>query len=338
MTHAKTQSKTNAAPTASIIVPAFNAEATLGETLASLRLQTLSDLEIIVVDDGSTDQTPQIAAKIAAADPRVRLIRQANRGLAGARNSGIAAARASYIGFCDADDHWAPGKLAAHVAHLEANPHVGLSFAGSLLMTETGAPMRRAQRPRLKAIGATHVFKRNPVGNGSVPVMRREALAALAWRPAQERERDWVFDETFRQSEDIECWLRLALTTDWEIEGIPGLLTRYRITSGGLSAATERQYAAWERMVEKLTPLDPHFFARHAPAARAYQLRYLARRAISDGRGAEARRLLRRALLCSPRPLIEEPLRSAVTIAAALLVDGPLGRILYRAATRPATA
>lgn len=326
------------APIASVVVPAFNAAATLEQTLASLRLQTCQGLEIIVVDDGSTDDTPMIAEAVRRQDPRVRIVSQANRGLAGARNSGIAAARAGYIGFCDADDQWAPGKLAAHVAHLEANPLVGLSFSGSQLMDETGALMRRAQKPRLTGIGAAHVFKRNPIGNGSVPVFRRTALEDIAWRPEGEQQRDWVFDETFRQSEDIECWLRLALSTDWEIEGIPGLLTRYRITSGGLSAATDRQFAAWERMVEKLTPLDPQFFGRHAPAARAYQLRYLARRAVSDGRGAEARRLLRRALASSPRPLIEEPIRSCVTLVAATLVDRPLGRALHRVATRPAAA
>ncbi|MBE9638748.1 glycosyltransferase family 2 protein [Salipiger mangrovisoli] len=326
------------APTASVVVPAFNAAATLEHTLTSLRLQTYQDLEIIVVDDGSTDDTPQIAQAIARQDPRLRVVRQANRGLAGARNSGIAAARAGYIGFCDADDQWAPGKLAAHIAHLDANPLVGLSFSGSQLMDENGALMRRAQKPRLTGIGAAHIFKRNPVGNGSVPVLRRAALESIAWRPSCERERDWVFDETFRQSEDIECWLRLALSTDWEIEGIRGLLTRYRITSGGLSAATDRQFAAWERMVEKLTPLDPQFFDRYAPTARAYQLRYLARRAVSDGRGVEARRLLRRAFASSPWPLIEEPIRSGVTLAAATLVDRPLGRALHRVATRPASA
>ncbi|MBT9382258.1 glycosyltransferase [Pseudooceanicola sp. CBS1P-1] len=323
-------------PTASIVVPCYNARATLAETLDSLTRQSLADLEIIVVDDGATDDSVEIAGAMAARDPRIRLVRQANRGLAGARNSGIHAARGRYIGFCDADDLWAPGKLAAHVAHLEADPLVGLSFSGSVLMDASGRLLRRSQQPRLSGISAAHVFKRNPVGNGSAAVMRRAALEALAWRPAQERERDWIFDETFRQSEDIECWLRLALTTDWQIEGIPGLLTRYRITPGGLSAATGRQYASWQRMVEKLTPLDPAFFARHLPAARAYQLRYLARRAVSDQQGPESRRLMRSALATSLRPLAEEPLKTLTTGAAALLIDHPLGQRLHRAATRPA--
>ena len=85
---------------ASIIMPAFNVQATMRDTLAALLAQTYPDFEIIIVDDGATDCTPGIAAEFAT-DARVRVIRQANRGLAGARNSGIAAARGDVIGFCD---------------------------------------------------------------------------------------------------------------------------------------------------------------------------------------------------------------------------------------------
>lgn len=305
---------------ASIIVPAFNVERTLPETLAALCAQTFGDFEIVIVDDGSTDATPRIANSFCS-DPRVRVVHQTNRGLAGARNSGIAAARGSYIGFCDADDLWELGKLAAHVAHLDARTEVGLSFSGASLISETGTLTGHAQRPRLTGITAAHVFKRNPVGNGSSPVFRRAALDAIAYRPAGETQRDWWFDETFRQSEDIECWLRLALSSDWQIEGVPGLLTRYRISAGGLSAATDRQLASWERMVAKLQPLAPAFFATHAPAARAYQLRYLARRAVSDLDSATARTLIRRSLTTSLRPVVEEPVKTGVTLAATAAVS-----------------
>lgn len=309
-------------PKATVVVPAFNVESTLPHTIEALRAQTYQDFEIVIVDDGSTDATPQIAERYAARDG-IRLIRQANRGLAGARNTGINAAWGDYIGFCDADDLWVPQKLALHVAHLEANPSVGLSFSGSRLINEAGQPTRHRQRPRLSDISAAHVLKRNPIGNGSAPVLRRAALEQIATRPATEHSRDWVFDETFRQSEDIECWLRLALSTDWDIQGIPGDLTLYRVNPGGLSANTARQLAAWERMITKLRPLDPAFFDIHAPAARAYQLRYLARRAISDLDGDTAARLVRKSLATSRRPLIEEPVKTLITLAAA----GALGTL-----------
>ncbi|MDQ2094939.1 glycosyltransferase family 2 protein [Rhodalgimonas zhirmunskyi] len=304
-------------PFATIVVPAYNAAVTLSETLESLMAQTFRDMEIVVVDDGSTDKTAQIAQFYVRRDPRIRVVNQINRGLAGARNSGIAAARGEVIGFCDADDLWRPEKLATHIAHLKASPEVGLSYSGSALIDEDSRLLGHAQRPRLHRVNAAHVFKRNPIGNGSAPVIRRAVLDAIAWRPATETLRDWVFDETFRQSEDIECWLRIALLTDWIIEGVPGLLTEYRVNSTGLSANVSAQLASWERMVAKLRPAAPSFFARHEATARAYQLRYLARRAISSGDGETALDHVTRAFTESRRPLIEEPLRSLTTWAAA---------------------
>ena len=285
---------------ASIIMPAFNVQSTMRHTLDALLAQTYPRFEIIIVDDGSTDSTLKIAAEYAA-DPRVRVIRQANRGLAGARNTGIAAARGEVIGFCDADDLWVPHKL-------------------------TG----QAQRPRLQGVSAGHIFKRNPIGNGSAPVIRRAVLEQIAYRPRHETMRDWIFDETFRQSEDIECWLRIALTTDWTFEGVPGLLTHYRINAGGLSAATDRQLAAWERMVEKLTPLNPAFFTVNTPAARAYQLRYLCRRAISDLDAPRAQSLSRAWIAQSRTPLVEEPVKSLATLAASTLLSAFGGNVLRR--------
>ncbi|AUH33058.1 glycosyltransferase family 2 protein [Paracoccus tegillarcae] len=300
---------------ASIIVPAFNVEATLTCTLNALLEQTYQKFEIIIVDDGSTDATNRIATGFSG-DPRVRVIRQANRGLAGARNTGIAAARGDIIGFCDADDLWVPEKLARHVVHFEARPEVGISFSGSALIDDDGNLTGQAQRPQLTGITEVNIFKRNPIGNGSATMIRREVLEEIAYHHRQEPTRHWYFDETFRQSEDIECWMRIALTTNWVFEGIPGLLTQYRISTGGLSAATDRQLAAWERMVQKQTPLNPAFFEVNAPAARAYQLRYLSRRAISDLDGGRAIELTKAWLAESRLPLFEEPIKSIVTLGA----------------------
>ena len=132
--------------------------------------------------------------------------------------------------------------------------------------------------------------------------------------------RDWVFDETFAQSEDIECWLRLALTTDWEIEGVPGALVGYRVNGAGLSAATDRQLASWERVVAKLSAIAPEFFAKNAHIARSYQLRYLARRAISSHDADRAADLVRTSLKSSLHPLAHEPLKTTITIAAAIVL------------------
>lgn len=302
-------------PIATIVVPCYNVAKTLPETVTALLQQSFPDFEILLVNDGSTDETPEIAAEFER-DARVRVIHQRNRGLAGARNSGIAHAQGRYIGFCDADDIWEPGKLAAHVRHLGQKPRVGVSYSGSSLIDDEGAFLATAQKPRLHNVTAAHILKRNPIGNGSAPVIRRAVFDEIAFRPEHETERDWYFDETLRQSEDIECWLRIAVMTEWQVEGVEGLLTRYRISSGALSSNMDRQLATWEKMVSKLTPLSPAFFKKHVPAARAYQLRYLARRAICDRDAARAARLVHASLRQSLRPLIEEPVKSTVTVLA----------------------
>ncbi|MEH6831879.1 MAG: glycosyltransferase family A protein [Sulfitobacter sp.] len=312
-------------PLASIIVPAFNVAKTLSATLDALLVQKFVDFEIIVVNDGSTDTTAALLHDYTDRT-ELKVITQRNRGLAGARNTGIAAARGEFIGFCDADDLWLPEKLMRHVAHLQSAPHIGVSYSGSSLIDDCGARLAVTQSPRLKNITATHIFKRNPIGNGSAPVIRRAVFDAIAHRPAKEQTRDWYFDETFRQSEDIECWLRIALTTGWQFEGIEGHLTQYRISAGGLSAATDMQLAAWEQMVTKLALIAPAFFARNANAARAYQLRYLARRAISDKDASRATDLITQSFAASWQPVWEEPHKSVSTLLAALVLRlaGPL--------------
>ncbi|GAA6208198.1 hypothetical protein NBRC116601_14910 [Cognatishimia sp. WU-CL00825] len=304
-------------PIASVVVPAFNVATTIEETLIALQEQTLQNFEILVIDDGSTDQTSEVV-KPFLGDPRLRYIRQANRGLAGARNTGISAAKSSYIGFCDADDLWTPDKLRLHVKHLSDAPTVGVSYSGSILIDDAGAPLGVAQSPKLGGITAADILKRNPVGNGSAFVLRRAALDDIAYQTPGADQRLSYFDESFRQSEDIEFWLRLALSTDWDFAGIAGHHTLYRVAKGGLSAHTERQLASWENVIAKLRPLDPEFFAAHECAARAYQLRYLARRAVSGDDGRAAISFLARAYSASKEPLWAEPNKSISTGLAAV--------------------
>lgn len=298
-------------PLVSVVVPAYNVASTIGETLDSIVRQTYSNIEIIVVDDGATDETPKILEKYR--DKRLRVVRQVNRGLAGARNTGIHLAKGKYISFCDSDDVWEPEKLELHVAHFELDQNLGISYCGSSLIDEAGSKLQISQYPKLKNITAADIFKRNPIGNGSVAVFRREALNVIAYRPVGERKRNWWFDETFRQSEDIDAWMRFALSSDWKIEGIPGLLTRYRIQSGGLSANLEKQFETWSRMRDKVADLAPRFADKHACAAESYQLRYLARRAYMMGDGASASRLSRKSLVTSLTPLLEEPVKTITT-------------------------
>ena len=294
-------------PSISVVMPVYNVERSVLYAVQSVLTQTFEDFELIIVDDGGTDLSMAIC--VSFHDPRIRIISQANRGLAGAQGH--------YIALLDSDDSWHPEKLALHKIHLDNNPHVGVSYSGSRFMDEAGTLLRQAQRPKLSKISAKDILTRNPVGNGSAPVIRKAALDSIAFFHPTESSRICYFDESFRQSEDIELWLRLALQGNYAFEGIEGLLTQYRISSGGLSSNIAAQYNSWNKMIEKTRSNAPEFIAQFGDEARAYQLRYLARRAVQMGDGAFALTLMKESMAISMIPLWKEPVKSLTTFAAA---------------------
>jgi hypothetical protein len=151
-------------------------------------------------------------------------------------------------------------------------------------------------------------------------VLRREVLDGIRFEANLygSTESYW-FDDSFRQSEDIECWLRIALQTDWRIEGIPEALTLYRVSSGGLSANIEKQFASWQRVLDKTAGYAPELIRRHGDRALGYQLRYLARRSIREGQPRLGVKLAHQALDRYPRLWREEPIRTLITLTAAHL-------------------
>ncbi|MCJ2184597.1 glycosyltransferase [Novosphingobium sp. 1949] len=304
------------APLVSVVMPVYNVERFVGEAIASVLAQSLSDFELIIVDDGSKDHSIAICKSFD--DPRIRIVGQANRGLAGARNTGIAMARGTFVALLDSDDRWDRDKLLLHVIHLNSSADVDVSYSGSRLIDENGAVLRIAMRPQLAGVSPADILMRNPVGNGSAPVLRRAALDRVAFAHPQEADRRCWFDESFRQSEDIEMWLRMALRHDCRFEGIAGLLTDYRIVGGGLSARIPQQYEAWSRAMSGLYGDAPGFMDRYLPKARAFQLRYLSRRAVQLGDGAFALALLADALRSAPVMAFKEPGKTLQTLAGAL--------------------
>lgn len=308
-------------PAISVVMPVFNVESYLAQAIRSVLEQSFTDFELLIVDDGSTDASLSIAKGFN--DPRIKLIHQNNRGLAGARNTGIRNARGRLIAFIDSDDQWAVDKLARHVAHLDANPEVGVSYCQSGFIDEAGRPLGLVQRPKLAGVDPADILTRNPIGNGSAPVVRRAVLDEIAFpSPRPGVTEDCFFDENFRQSEDIECWLRIALLTSWRFAGIARVLTLYRVNSGGLSANLETQFESWVRVIDKARVYAPGFIAEFGRLALAYQLRYLARRAVRMRDGEKALSLVGKALKADASILWREPRRTLVTMAAAFLLAG----------------
>lgn len=307
-------------PNVSVIIPVYGAEKYVADTLRSVLAQTYSDFEVLIVDDGCLDRSVEICQQFD--DPRIKIIRQENRGLAGARNTGIRHAQGKYLGFLDADDLWLPTKLEKHVRHLDTAPQVGLSFSYSMFIDEEGQPNGIYQIPtRIKNITPVYALCRNPVGNGSTVIARQATFKAIEYQDDRYGKMEArYFDEDFRQAEDLECWTRIATHTNWETEGIPEALTLYRVSSSGLSANAMKQYEAIERAIDKNCDSAPEVLGPHRNHAKAYYMRYIARRAVTLRDGDLATKMVNRALTTDLRILLEEPRRTIMTAAAAYLL------------------
>jgi glycosyltransferase involved in cell wall biosynthesis len=303
----------------SVIIPTYKAEKYIAKTIKSVLAQTYSHFEIIVVDDESPDRSLAICQQFQ--DSRLKIISQKNRGLAGARNTGIRHAQGDYLAFLDADDLWLPEKLEKHLQHLESSPQIGISFSRSAFIDSEDRSIGTYQMPKLTNITAAHLLCRNPIGNGSAPVIRREVFADIKFQDnLYGTVEDFYFDESFRQSEDIECWIRIAIATNWQIEGIAEALTFYRVNSEGLSADITKQLISWEKVIEKTYSYAPELVFRWEKVARAYQLRYLARRAVRSKDGNKAVNLVNRSLFTHWAIVLSEPRRTLLTLSAAYLL------------------
>lgn len=303
----------------SVIIPVYNAEKYVASALESVLAQTYQNLEILIVDDGSPDGSLEICQQFK--DQRIRIICQQNRGLSGSRNTGIRHAKGEYLAFLDADDIWLPQKIEKHVSHLEGSPELGVSFSFSKLIDELDNPLGIYQSSKIKSITPLDLLCRTPIGNGSAAVFRKEVFEEICFQISYDRiSESHYFDEQFRESEDVECWMRIALKTNWVMEGIPEALTLYRINSKGLSANLTRKIDSWKKLIDKVHSYEPKKMSQWEKPALAYQLRHLARRAVTLRDKTQAINLFCQSIATYRHILTEEPYRTCLTGAAAGLL------------------
>lgn len=186
----------------SVLVPAFNHARYLPQCLASLTRQTYAEWECIIVDDGSTDDTTQLGPRLAEADPRVRYVRQPNRGPSAARNAAIREALGEFIQFLDADDLLEPEKLRVQAQFLRGHADTDI-VAGHAAFFEDAAPrqQRAWSRPGIEGQGE-RALATLVAGNPlliSAPLVRRSVFTSVG-----------LFDESLRGNEDWDFWLRCA--------------------------------------------------------------------------------------------------------------------------------
>lgn len=220
----------------SVIIPAYNVHPYLAAAIDSALRQTYRNLEVIVVDDGSTDGTHEVAESY---DKRVRCIRQANRGAAAARNAGIRVAAGKYIAFLDGDDYWEDNKLEAQVGQFNADLDLGMVYADYGTFGPHGV-----------------IAANNPVAAGfnrpSGLILRELFFECLVWTGTVVVKRDvleavGLFDETLLKAEDYDMWLRIAAA--FRVRHLPRVVAWYRIRTDSLTKTPQDTAEEWEPRV-----------------------------------------------------------------------------------------
>lgn len=202
-------------PQISVLLPAYNAEKYLAESVQSILTQTYTDFELLLLDDGSTDRTPTIAADLAKTDPRIRVITNPrNLGLSRTLNLGIAQSKADLIARMDADDISLPTRFAKQVEYLQTHHHIGVVGGNREFITADGnstlQPTKCKPNPQL-----ADLLRENKLAHPTV--MFRKSLVQQVGG----------YDTLFHHSQDYELWCRLAKITN--LANLPDCLVKYRL-------------------------------------------------------------------------------------------------------------
>jgi glycosyltransferase involved in cell wall biosynthesis/peptidoglycan/xylan/chitin deacetylase (PgdA/CDA1 family) len=303
-------------PLVTVVVPAYNAEKTIDETLRSVRAQTYRRLEILVVDDGSTDRTAARVVAHARTDPRVRLIQQLNAGVAAARNRGIAEADADFIAPIDADDVWMPTKIEKQMAAmLSRGPRCGLVYTWQNTIDERGQVIAPRRRWDVEGYVLPRMLFGNLVGGGSPALMRRHAIVEAGGYDSSLRERGAQGCE--------DCKLYLQISERYEFAVIREFLTGYRLLPQAMSMDVLQMIRSHDLVAAYAEQAHPH----HARLIRSGQIFF---------RQMQLRTAVRQGQMRTAAIVLLDLLRNYPWHACKLLLDSP--RLAIRLAMRNAKA
>jgi len=289
-------------PKFSVIIPIFNSEQTIVATIDSVLKQTEKNLELIIVDDGSTDNSLTLALDIAQTDKRIKVKSQPNGGAAAARNFGLTCARGDLIAFLDADDSWLSAKLNEHRQFHERFPEVAISFAKVQFVSDGRGSNPSQSNVKAGEFSVEQLIAANPTCTSSNIVVRKDCLDTVG-----------EFREDMLYAEDQE-WLVRARSNGLSIHGIDRHLVDYRTSEDGLSADLDKMYAGWRLLA--ITYGDP----LNRSNAEAQYCRYLARRALRTGaRATVVLKFAARGLRLNAAGFFSDKLRGSQTLFGALV-------------------
>lgn len=237
-------------PLVSIILPVYNDETSIGQTMESALCQTYRNIEIIVVDDGSSDRSRAILEDYAARDSRVHILTQANRGVAWARNNGIGIARGEFIATLDADDLWDPAKIERQARRmLESGEETGLVYCWWVWIDAGGIVLDRSPKWMVEGRAFETMLQVNFTGNASVPMYRRSCLEQVG-----------LFDESLARNNAGGCedWdLALRVAERFQVAVVPELLVGYRRRPGSMSTRCEIMWRSQQSVAEGVRRRNP---------------------------------------------------------------------------------
>ncbi len=294
----------------SVVIPAYNAEKTIQETIFSVLNQTFKDFEIIVINDGSQDRTVAILESIQ--DDRIRVFSFSNAGQSISRNRGIEQSKAEFIAFLDADDLWTPDKLEAQFLALKEHPTAAVAYSWTHYIDEKSNIIRRGSKLNLSGNVYPHLLITNFLENGSNPLIRRQALTAVGG-----------FEKTLPPAEDWDLYLRLAAFYPFVAVPKPQIL--YRVYSNSMSSNIFQMESSALRVIERAFQQAPETLQPLKQQSLANVYKYLTVKALEGQpnrqRSLTAMRFLKNAVQFDPKLLTQKvSLKVLLKIATILIL------------------
>ncbi len=256
-------------PVVSVVIPAFNASRSIGETIRSACTQTLREIEIIVVDDGSTDATFEIGEQFAKEDPRVRVITIDNAGVGEARNVGIQAARGKSIAPLDADDLWEAEKLEMQVRRMEeCGEGTGLVYCWSRRVDGAGKHLGAYFPAVFEGDTRRALILQNFIGNASVPLFRASALRETGLYLTRKEQRGW---------EGCEDWeLSIRIAEKHQVGVVRKTLVSYRQDDSSMSSCAAKMVSSFRIVMSQVRRRNPDLPRLLFQCSEGYFFNYLA--------------------------------------------------------------
>lgn len=302
-------------PTVSVVMAVYNVAPYVADTLRSALGQTLTDIEVIVADDGSTDNTAEFAER--AADHRTRVLRLPHRGPVPTLNRAIAEAKGRYLAILDGDDLWDRDKLARHVAVMDECPTSDLTFSLSRTIDEHGRDLGIVSRVWQGPLPFERLLVDNVVYSGSAVVLRLAVLRAVGG-----------FDESLPAGYDHDLWLKIAQHRPGNVRCLPEILLSYRRRPGQISRDWRLMEACGRQIIARHSVCCGERAVVLEREALCNLYRYLAVLNYEAGETVQGLVLMARSLLASPAVFAKS--RRSYLVAGALCARAVLPTPIFR--------